>query len=340
MLQQHIGIWLWHGPQAGEKYTDFPLLVGLSALGGGAAPLFVTLAGVGSGLLTARGGAGRDALLVRRGLVLWSFGVVLNFLSPSWFSWGSWYVLHMMGFALAGTPLWRRLSDGQLLLACGFVFAGTLAAQTALDTPVPLTNERMRDLTLPGGPLRLALAEGQFPILPWLAFFLAGVVGGRKLARNDPAAVAQMGAGFMAFGALGHLLYRLSAVPLPADIAASAFALRLSFYPCTLAMASLLLGGALLLVALAAWIDARVSVAETHPLVTLGRASLTILMFHVPVFRDLSRLEAIDLWRNVSAGTALAVIAGFIALAAVASRLWHRIDYRYGAEWALRRLAG
>src|SRR5690606_3115656 len=96
MVGQHVGLWLWRGPRGTVDLDDFPLLIGFNALGGGAAPLFVTLAGVGAALMAIRGGPGLDAQYVRRGLVLWSFGVVLNFLSPSWFSWGSWFVLHMM----------------------------------------------------------------------------------------------------------------------------------------------------------------------------------------------------------------------------------------------------
>ncbi|MCA9712207.1 MAG: DUF1624 domain-containing protein, partial [Myxococcales bacterium] len=50
MIEQHVGIWLWEGPGAGERQLDYPLLVGFNALGGMAAPLFVSLAGVGSAL--------------------------------------------------------------------------------------------------------------------------------------------------------------------------------------------------------------------------------------------------------------------------------------------------
>lgn len=340
MIEQHLGIWLWHGPRSGESLGDFPLLVGFNALGGGAAPLFVTLAGVGAALMVGRGRAAVDALLVRRGVVLASFGVVLNLLAPSWFSWGSWYVLHLMGFAMALTPLWRRLTDQGLLLACALVFVATVAAQTELATPPVLTNERMRDVSLPGGPLRLALAEGQFPILPWLAFFLAGFLGGRWLHRGRDRRIAALGVGLLAFGGLGHLVYRVGFLPVPADIGQRAFGLSLGFYPCSVAMASLLLGGALLLVAASAWVDDRVELGPLHPLVTLGRCSLTLLMVHIPVFRDLSRLPWFDWWRSLDANQALAVIAVVLLVATVLSRAWARVDYRYGAEWALRRIAG
>src|SRR5688572_27488468 len=106
MIEQHVGIWVWHGPARGETVWDHPILLGFNALGGGAAPLFVTLAGLGSALFVATDRPRTDITLVRRGLVLMLFGLALNFMSPSWFSWGSWFVLHMMGFAMALGPVW------------------------------------------------------------------------------------------------------------------------------------------------------------------------------------------------------------------------------------------
>jgi hypothetical protein len=34
------------------------------------------------------------------------------------------------------------------------------------------------------------------------------------------------------------------------------------------------------------------------------------------------------------------VVFGFFALALLGAMAWKRVDYRYGAEWLLRRLAG
>jgi uncharacterized membrane protein YeiB len=87
------------------------------------------------------------------------------------------------------------------------------------------------------------------------------------------------------------------------------------------------------------WIDLRgAGFGDRHPLVTLGRASLTLLMLHVVLFRELSR--PIGWWHGFSAGPALAVVLAFVALAVVLTRWWQRYDYRGGAEWLLRRLAG
>lgn len=343
MIEQHVGIWLWRGPSPDKTLLDYPVLVGFNALGGGAAPLFVSLAGVGSALFVAAGRPRTDLTLARRGVVLMAFGLALNLLTPSWFSWGSWFVLHMMGFAMASAPIWRRMSSTSLLIVCGLVLATTVGVQHWLDTPLRLNNPRMRDVSLPGGPFRLALAESQFPILPWLAFYLAGFVAGRWIRADRPGRIVAMGVGFMTVGGLGHLIYRLFAhgsglSPETRDLAARAFRLPLGFFPASVAIVGLLLGGAIVVIGLMAWRERKRPLRSTHPLVTLGRASLTLLMLHVPLFRELSR--PVDLWRGLSAEVTLAVISGFLALALVGSQLWKRIDYRYGAEWLLRRIAG
>lgn len=339
MIEQHVGIWLWQGPAPGERQLDHPFLVGFNALGGMAAPLFVSLAGMGSALFVAAGRPRTDATLLRRGLVLMLFGLALNLLTPSWFSWGSWFVLHMMGFAMALAPLWRRLPTPALVTACAAVLVATVAVQLWLDTPIPLDNPRMRDTSLPGGTLRLALAEGQFPILPWLAFYLAGFCAGRFIEAERLGRIALLGLAFIAVGGGGRLLERgLAATGGAHPWIARAFELHLGFYPASVAITGLLLGGALLLIALVSWAETRRPIAQDHPLVTLGRASLTLLMLHVVMFREWSR--PIDWWRSLSADVTLAVIFGFVALSVVGSRLWQRVGYRYGAEWLLRRIAG
>ena len=346
MIEQHVGIWLWRGPNraAGETIFDYPLLVGFNALGGGAAPLFVSLAGVGSALFVAANRPRTDSTLVRRGLVLMGFGLALNLLTPSWFSWGSWFVLHMMGFAMALAPAWRRMSNGALLTLCAFVLLAAVGVQEWLDTPTTLKNPRMRDVSLPGGPFRLALAESQFPILPWLTFYLAGFVSGRWLADKRPGQVAKLGASFFAFGATGAALFNAGVLQGP--LLTRAFKLQLGFFPASTAIVCLLLGGALLLIAAVFWIEKKYRISENNPLVTLGRISLTLLMLHVWLFREVSRGVFVSperptgLWRGLSPGPDLAIIFGFVILATIASRYWQRVGYRFGAEWLLRRVAG
>jgi uncharacterized membrane protein YeiB len=84
-------------------------------------------------------------------------------------------------------------------------------------------------------------------------------------------------------------------------------------------------------------VSPRWSLDDANPLVTVGRASLTVFFIHVPLFRELSR--PLGLWSNLGTAAALSIVFGFIALSLVLSRIWQRHGYRYGAEWLLRRLA-
>lgn len=338
MIEQHLGVWLWRGPDPGLGRTDYPLLIGFNALGGGAAPLFVTLAGVGSALFCATDRPRADATLINRGLVLIGFGLVLNLSAPSWFSWGSWFVLHMMGFAIMLTPLWRRLPNRALLTALVAVLVVTVVTQNLLDTPIRLTNPRMRNLDLPGGPLRLALAEGQFPILPWLAFFLGGFVAGRWIAVDRRGAIASLGIAMLTSGAVLATMYVALIPPARSNLLVRAFRVRLGFYPASVAFVAMLLGAVLLAIVIGLAIDRRRRLSDRGPLVTLGRASLTLLMIHVPLFREATR--PLQLWRSVSAPAALTTIVGFLVICWLLTRAWQRVGYRYGAEWLLRKIAG
>lgn len=336
MIEQHMGVWLWRGRQPGETLLDHWPLVAFNALGGGAAPMFITLAGVGTSLLLVhRQGPGTDVLLVRRGLVLLAFGALLNLMTPSWFSWGSWFVLHLMGFAMALAPLWRRMSDRALVVTAVLVAVAAIGLQMALDTPMRLNNERMRDMSHPGGALRLALAESQFPIFPWLAPYLLGTVAGRWIHERRFAAISALGFAALVVGAAGSFVGR----SFPYDeFVARAFTIHLGFFPASITIVALLVGVVLLVIAAVARHDDRRPLSGRNPLVALGRISLTLLLVHVPLFREATR--PLGWWQALTAGGALVTIAIFLALCVVIARAWERVGYRFGAEWLLRKLAG
>ncbi len=342
MMEQHMGVWLYHST-AGVRTPWY--LIAFNALGGAAAPLFITLAGVGTSLSLQRQGRG-DSLLVRRGLVVLGFGYLLSALTPSWFTLRSWFVLHMMGVAIASAPLWRRLSTRGLFGTAALVIAATTPLQRWLDTPRYLINDRMALKepfeALAGGHLRVAFVEGQFPIFPWLSMFLVGMAVGRLLAKDDQEALRKLALGVLALGLTLALVGQLSP-----QIPVLSFALDepwrrlfgtpLSFFPATAAIILLLQSVVLWLIVIATWFERQVPLAKNSSMVSLGRISLTLLLVHVVVFRELSR--PVELWRNLDAPSALAVIGLWTLLCTFAGRAWQRIDYRYGAEWLLRKLA-
>ncbi|PRP96449.1 DUF418 domain-containing transporter [Enhygromyxa salina] len=344
MIEQHLGVWLWRGLDPGQTMTGDHLgLLIFNALGGGAAPAFVTLAGIGSSLLVhkrAATGAALDLTLAKRGLAVIGFGYLLSFLTPSWFSVHTWFVLHLMGFGMLLTPALRRLPSAALLGLGLAVLLLTGWVQATLDVPISLTNEYMRGRH-PSSPtewtgLRIAVAEGQFPIFPWFSFFLAGLVCGRWVAQEQLGRIASLAGGVGVVGALGLLVGELAFAPAGGALWRTT-TLRIPFFPASPTLVALLLAAVLLGIwAVMAW-ERRWPLRENNPLVTLGRASLTLLILHVWLFREATR--PIGVWQALDVAPAMLVLFGFVALAALASWQWQRVGYRFGAEWLLRKLA-
>jgi uncharacterized membrane protein YeiB len=73
-------------------------------------------------------------------------------------------------------------------------------------------------------------------------------------------------------------------------------------------------------------------------LVDLGRTSLSVFVFHIFVFKQLSR--TLGLYKRLDAAPALAAALAIIVAFAAFSWWWGRHGYAYGAEWLVRRLDG
>jgi uncharacterized membrane protein len=344
MIEQHLGVWLWRGLDPGESMTGDHLgLLVFNALGGGAAPAFVTLAGIGSSLLVhkrAATGAKLDLTLAKRGLAVIGFGYLLSFLTPSWFSVHTWFVLHLMGFGMLVTPLLRRLPSWALLSLGLGVLSLTGWVQATLDVPIALDNEYMRGQA-PASPvhwigLRIAVAEGQFPIFPWFSFYLAGLVCGRWVAQDKLVHIANLAGGTAIVGGIGLALATVAPAPIGSALWRGT-TLRIPFFPASPTLVALLLAAVLLGIWLVMAWERRWPLRENNPLVTLGRASLTLLILHVWLFREATR--PIGVWQALDVAPAMLVLFAFVALASLASWQWQRVGYRFGAEWLLRKLA-
>lgn len=342
MVEQHLGRWLWNPgfTRMEDIMNAHPFMTGFNALGGLAAPLFILLAGAGVALLGGRvsqaaPGGPADSMLMRRGLLLLAFGYALNFFTPHWFSPGSWYVLHLIGAALMVSPQLLRLPSPALIFLGVAVLAATPLVQTGLDTPSLLNNSWMRDTSLPGGILRLALAEGQFPLLPWLAMFAAGLLAGRWIE-----AMARRKTVWLAAGSLGAaaVLAGLGFVPGMADHPLWSRALFLTgrIYPVYPPLLLALMGAALVLFLL--FTLPRMQLAGGHPLVALGRASLSILFFHLILFREGS--EWLGVYRQVPTLATCIIQCAALGVITLLATLWGRVGYRYGLEWLMRKIAG
>jgi len=333
MVQQHLGFWLTAAHRLRGPY--YSVALALNSLGGAAAPLFVFLAGAGVAL----GSHLNGVVLLRRGVALLACAYALNLACPSWFSPGSFYVLHLIAsfWLLAG---WlRQRSDRILIGLVVLVLLLTVAAQTWLRTPPHLMAARLRDTSLPGGMLRLALLEGHFPLLPWLAFGLLGLWAGRQLRAERGTAL---------FAAAGILLssYVLLRLPrlflLPRELRRLPWrsVVDFSFYPATVAFVLGLCGVSAALVALG---SSRAggkagSGGLGRWLAALGRTSLTLLVVHVVVFRQGS--VALGLYQRLAPGLVLGLIVLLLAVFGLAAQVWARVDYRYSLEWWIRQAGG
>lgn len=330
MMAQHVSLWVC----ARSRGSLFVLMAG--ALGGISAPIFITLSGVGATLLSNRRNR-PDLLLATRGGMILAFGYGLNLLTPHWFAPGSWYVLHMLGTALIAAPLLRRLSDTGLILLLVIVLVATGMLQNHLDTPFRLFNRHMAAPVGLTGVARYALAEGFFPIFPWIAFFLAGLLAGRWLKDNRLDKTRRLAAGFLLMMAALALTDAIGADVTRSEPLVRFFRLQLSFFSALTPLSLFLMALALLFILGFLRLDQTYGFRQSHVLVCLGRVSLTVLIVHISVIRESA--VYFGYWKTLTQTgglvATLAILAGF----ALAAKVWQRYHYRFGFEWLLRRVS-
>jgi uncharacterized membrane protein len=331
MVGQHMNYWLYGQPQGNWGGRT------IGALGGLAAPIFVTLSGLGAALSVERY-PDCDRILMIRGLYMIGLGVVLNLLTPHWFSPQSWYILHLIGLALAVSPVLRRAPNRVLIAAILVVLVATILIQNNLETPFRLFNRHMAVAHKPGGLLRLAIAEGFFPVFPWIAFFMAGMLAGRWLLAGRSGRIWQLGAGLLLILTLLLALHATGWQAIRTLTWIRFFKWIPSFYPALTPITLCLIAVSLLLVYGAVRLINRFPLQPDNFLVCLGRASLTILIVHVVVIRGSA--VHFRFWQRFSLLQSLMATCVVLLLFALISVRWQKVNFRYGAEWLLRRSAG
>jgi uncharacterized membrane protein len=182
-----------------------------------------------------------------------------------------------------------------------------------------------------------SIAEAQFPIFPWFSFYLAGLVCGRWVSEGEIDFIATLAGGAMGVGLCGVIARGMFSAAPKASVLGRSIALNVPFFPASPTLVALLLAIVLMGIWAVLALERRRSMSDQNPLVTLGRASLTLLLVHVWLFREATR--PIGVWQALELVISTAVLIGFILFAVVATRLWQRFDYRFGAEWLLRKLA-
>lgn len=334
MLGQHLMVWLWdHDPSS----PFAGLLLACSAAGGLAAPLFVTLAGCSTALAANRPDTAPKRSIAR-GLALLAMAYLLNLATPSWFSLLSFYILHLLGVGLLIGPWCARQSRSTLIILATGIAGLTALGQAQSALPLSIGNDFMSARPLaPSLSQALldhgyrALLAGHFPLLPWLLPYLMGVIAGQRLRTHRelawPDAIGPLLIGVTGLGlALSGFVQ-----PSPTSWGFRLIAAEVPFFPCSAILCLSLCGVALTFICISNRAPRLV-----QGLVSTGRISLTVLMIHLPVFRELSRPAGA--WRNLEGGSALVLIFGSMLATVFLSNRWARADYRFGAEWLLRRV--
>lgn len=327
MLTQHVSYWIC------SPSTSNPLLLVTWTIGGLAAPTFFTLAGLGV-IFMSHNRESSDRTLFIRGLMVIGFGYLLNMLSPHWFDPGSWFVLHMIGFALLTAPLLRRIPTHALLgLFCG-VLVITVILQTSLDTPFLFKTKDIANPAKAGGFLCYIAVESFFPIFPWLAFFIAGMVSGRWMLQDRSRNIWQFATVLAVILLMLVMLYYSGADFPRSQWLIRFFMFKPNFYPAMTPITLLLISLSLICVYLAVTLGRKIALSSSNVLVCLGRASLTFVIVHVVVLRE--GAIHFGFWHKLSTLTGGLTVLFILIIFSLAAVLWRRVGYKFGLEWLLR----
>lgn len=303
---------------------------------------FVLVAGVGVTLLTRRVVEDRDAgvdgsderllemrwRLARRGLALYVLGELLDVIWP-----GSIIPYYGAMFAIAAL-LFTLRTRSVVMVGVASALAGwgvhTWSVQRRLD------GESVQWLTAPGNSsvrryvFDLAI-NGTHPLLPWLAFFCAGIIVGRFL--EAPGSRLNAGAAGLVLLGASTVVDGLGGTPLRQIVLSG------DPYDRGLVYVASALGSALLAFAVISELVDRVDLvypALLDPLRLAGRMTLTLYITHILVFNLV--VDWLEWVEPAGLGTALVFALGFWLSAIVAGTAWSR---RYGlgpAERVYRRL--
>lgn len=335
MIIQHLSVWLWDASwsKSASLVAAHPVYFALTSLSAVSAPLFIFAAGIGAAFLARKSGSNRAFLF--RGAVLLLIGYCMNFTITSWWGPGSWYVLHLIGFSLLTMPLLRRMNRTTHIILITAALVAAAILQSLLNTPLAYGNDRMADMSLSLAPLRLAFVEGHFPVLPWIAFFIAGYVCGEFISAQRIRPMLLWGIGLVIAGAgiaaAGILLPSLYQGTWLMHI----FAFSPGFYPLLPAVALMLLGGAMLITLLVRFISDAARATACNPLAGIGRISLTVFISHAYIKQ---LVYATGHNQRYSETVTIALTALLILIYILLERLWRSSGYRFGAEWLLRRM--
>ncbi len=331
MIEQHIIYWLCASLRSSQ------LIQVLGAFGGFAAPIFITLSGLGATLASYRYET-FDRLVITRGIGILCFGYLLNILAPNWFAFESWYVLHIIGFGMLLFPVLKRFSSPHLVILLIIVLIATVVIQTSCKIPLSLHNKHMSDPNLLLGFLQYALVKGYFPIFPWISFFIAGVLSGRWFMEKKIKNVLRLAMILLFSSAILSAVYFIGPEFAIRGVFVRVFRVGPTFYPSLMPMSTFLISTALFFILGFVFLGSRINFKSSNLLVCLGRLSLTFLMIHIVIIRE-SAIR-FHFWRSFSTLDTLLFTLAILIVFSFLALFWRRIEFRFGAEWLLRKISG
>ena len=297
------------------------------------AATFVLVAGVGVTLLT-RGSIGnpdtvrrRRLTLVRRGLVLYGGGLLLDEIWEGTILpyYGAMFVLAAVLFTLS--------SRWVVAVGAGAAVAGALVAWWRLEQQLAGNDTSWLDAPGSHSPHGLVLGvvvNGTHPLLPWLAFFCAGIVLGRCLGRAGWRPVAL---------GLGAALFVLATSIGSAASGDRGSLLGTGPWSRSLVYTASALGTALVAFGVITWLaDRHRSSRLVRWLGAAGTLSLTLYLLHALLFELV--VNQLGWIRPAGLDTAL-VFAGCYWLCAITAAVAWRRHFGIGPfEWIYRWLGG
>ncbi len=332
MMFQHLGIWFWDIPwdKITNILTDFPLYMAVNATGGFSAPAFIVCAGFGAFYFNEKFNS--KLKFIKRGMVLLVFGYMMNFLVPSWFTPGSWYVLQLLGFCMIISPVLFVIKKKEFLFILTlFILILTIYIQYVLKTPSQYSSQRMGDYKMPGGVFRLIFAEGHFPVLPWTIFFITGMITADFYKKGQSRNI---------------LMTAIASLIISCTILAAGYVIKFSnpeiarffnagtsFYPLYPVMLFFLIS----LVLFSIYALSFIKFKPENVIVLTGRLSLTIFILHVVIFKQ--GLNLIGKYKYFNVQISFILMSLVVSIFILIAFLWSKKNFRFSFEWLLRKFS-
>ncbi len=283
------------------------------------AATFVLIAGVGVTLLTRRVESPDDVAamrwrLVRRGGFLYVLGQLLDEI------WAGTIIVYYGAMFVLAAALFTMRSRWVVAIGAASALAGWWINAWLFWRRED--GESTAWLTSPGDDSVRGYAfdlfvNGTHPLLPWLAYFCAGIVLGRVFGRSTTQLNALVvGAGLTLFAG-ATLVSEFATTPFRRVV------LSTDPFSRSLVYVASAFGTALVAFATLSWIAERFADRDwLDPLRRAGQMSLTIYVAHILVFNLL--VDWLEVIEPGGLGTSLGFAAAFWVVAIAAAALWHR----------------